>query len=98
MAIGIVRGARETTAPNNFQNIIPIWPPRLREIIKMAITISVFVMETYILTLWPSAYPEVIRGPGPFSNSQKKKNPIWRSRLHEIIKMAITPSVFVIYT
>ena len=51
MVIGIARGARGTRAPNNFQNIIPIWPPRLREIIKMAITISVFVIETYIWTL-----------------------------------------------
>ena len=69
--IGIARRAR---APNNFQNIIPIWPPGLLEIIKIAITISVFVIDTYIWTLWPSAYPKVIGGPGPFSISHKNKS------------------------
>ena len=51
MTIGVTRGARGPRRPLNFQNIIPIWPPRLREIIKIAIiTPSVFVIETYILT------------------------------------------------
>ena len=97
MAIGTVSGARGTMTPNNFQNRIPIWPPRLRKIIEMGITPSVFVIETYISTLGPSVYPEGIWGPGPQSIS-KKKNPIWPPRLHEIIKMAITPSAFVIET
>ena len=40
----------------------PIWPLRLHGIIQMAITPSVFVIETYILTLRPSAWPEVLGG------------------------------------
>ena len=52
MTIGVTRGARGPRRPLNFKNIIPIWPPRLREIIKIAIiTPSVFVIETYICTV-----------------------------------------------
>ena len=40
MTIGVARDARGTRLLLNFQNITPIWPPRLREIIKMAITPS----------------------------------------------------------
>ena len=54
----------------------------------MAITPSVFVVETYM--------PEVLGGQGPKLIS--KNNPIWPPRLREIIKMARTPSVFVIDT
>ena len=69
MANCIARCAMGSRAPNNFPNIIPIWPPRLREIIKMAITPSVLVIETYNSTLLPPVYPEVIGGPGPQSIS-----------------------------
>ena len=50
MTIGVTRGDRGPRPPLNFQNIIPIWPPRLREIIKIAIIMPfVFVIETYIV-------------------------------------------------
>ena len=51
MIIGVARYARGIRLALNFLNVIPIWPPRRREIIKMAITPSVFVVETYMWTL-----------------------------------------------
>ena len=52
MPVGLVRDVRGTRFLINFEEkIIPIWRPRLREIIKIGVTPSVFVIETYILTL-----------------------------------------------
>ena len=45
MTIGLARGARNTRAPNNFQKLNPIWPPRFHDSIKLAITPSVFVID-----------------------------------------------------
>ena len=50
MAIGVTRGGSGPMPPHIFQKRIPIWPPQLREIIKMAIT-PVFVIETNMWTL-----------------------------------------------
>ena len=49
MTIGLVRDVRGTRLLINFEEKCnPIWRPRLREIIKIAIiTPSVFVIETY---------------------------------------------------
>ena len=44
----------------------------------MAITPSVFVIETYIWTIWPSAWPEVLREARPLSIS-KQINQIWQA-------------------
>ena len=52
MTIGVSRGDRGTRPPINFPKKNPIWPPRCHEIIKMAITSSAFVIETYIWTLY----------------------------------------------
>ena len=52
MTIGLVRDVRGTRLIINFEEKInPIWRPRLREIIKIGITPSVFVIETYLWTL-----------------------------------------------
>ena len=51
MAIGVTIGGRGPRPPLNFQKRIPIWTPQLCEIIKMAITPSLFVIETNIWTL-----------------------------------------------
>ena len=52
MTIGVSREDRGTRPPINFKKKNQIWPPRLHEIIKMAITSSAFVIETYIWTLY----------------------------------------------
>ena len=51
MTIGVTRGGTGPRPPLNFQKRIPIWHPQLREIIKMAITPYVFVIEANIWTL-----------------------------------------------
>ena len=48
MAIGIDRGARGPGSLIISNKLHPIWPPRLHESIKMAITPSVFVIEIYL--------------------------------------------------
>ena len=51
MTIDVARCSRGTRPLLNFQKN-PIWQPPLHEIIKMPITPFVFVMETYIWTLY----------------------------------------------
>ena len=62
MTIGVAIGARGTRPPLNFHNMIPIWPPRLRESIKSVITPSVFVIDTYILDSMTIGLARGVRG------------------------------------
>ena len=87
-----------TTFPESVQNCVPwhlkknpIWPPRLHELNNMAITPSVVVYIYIHLDSMTIGIVRGARGPGPFSIS--KKNPIW---IHEIFKLTVAPSVFVI--
>ena len=61
VTIGVARGARGTRPPLNFHNMIPIWPPRLRESIKSVIT-HVFVIDTYILDSMTIGLARGVRG------------------------------------
>ena len=74
MAIGTARGARGTMTPNNFQNRIPIWPPRLREIIKMVITPSVFVIRDIHFDSMTIGVSRGDRGTRPPINFPQKKS------------------------
>ena len=75
MTIGLVRGVRGTRPLINFHKRNPIWAPRLHEIIKMAITPSVFVIDIHL----DSMTIGVARGGRwtRFLSISKKIYPIW---------------------
>ena len=77
----------------------PIWPPPLHEIIKIVITPSVFVIETYTdlgsMAIGIARGASGTRAPNNFHKQIQYGN---RDFMKSLKKMAITPSVFVIDT